>query len=724
MNRQDQAVADRMLALETEIEALVLASVTTWLTKVRGDVLPSLTAAAEEPAEEQGGVPPDVAALIVAGAVLWEAEVDGVFLPAFAGLLADIGRTELQTGSTRVEVDQFGAGETGSDQIGEWITQHTASVRDRLLGAPGAAVRAVQAAVDTAAPNVPAQRAAARHELTDPRSRTWRSFAARVARTEAAAGFNGIRNAAASVRDRARAAFDRLRNRSRTAAEEPRKVLAKRWVTQHDSRVRHSHEEADGQLVELGASFDVGGMALRFPGDPLGPPDETYGCRCFIVLDEVAQDQAAQVASAIPVGGTGMKTFRANIIPLGVFGRSQGWMLGSTVELVDTVLPQAFKWQKTADPGHEGAYTVAAIENLIIEDGWLVGLGTWLDTPEAAEAAAEVAAGVTRPSVELVGRTEVMTNAAGQPIPMETAEALSMDGEKIGFRIDVAEIVAATLVSVPEFRDASVTFTDAEPDHAAPELALVAAATVVEDTYDEAMFAKPDLGEPVPIHLTSDGRVQGYLATWDTEHIGHKDRPRPYHTHSGYAEFHQSSVLLASGDRLRVGRLTVGGGHAQAGAGMRAAVEHYDNVGTCWAFVRAYEDEIGIVVSGVLNAAADETMVRQALGTPHSGHWERVGGHPELIAACAVNTPGFPIRCRDRDGDLALVASFAPRWSNNTIDTRVLDDVAARAVRAFAEEQAANVRAAAARQMIGARRKQVLADVIRRNHAAREKVGA
>ena len=596
MNREDQAVADRMLVLETEIEALMLASITNWLTKVRADVLPSLTAAAEEPSEEQG-VPPDVAALIVAGAVLWEAEVDGVFLPAFAGLLADIGRTELSTGSGRIEVDQFGAGETESDQIGDWVTQHTASVRDRLLGAPGAAVRAVQAAVDTAAPNVPAQRAAARHELTDPQSRTWRSFAARVARTEAAAGFNGIRVAAASIRDRARAAFDRLRGRSgtRNGAEEAPKRLVKRWITQHDSRVRSTHEDADGQQVELGGAFQVGGYSLRVPGDPLGPPDETYGCRCFVVVDEVAANQAAQVASAIPVGGTGMKTFRAQIIPLGVFGRSQGWMLGGTVELVDTVLPQAMKWQKTADPAHTGAYTIAAIETIAVEDGWLVGYGTWLDTPEAAEAAAEVIAGVTRPSVELVGRTEVMTDAAGNPIPMETAEALSMNGEKIGFRIDVAEVVATTLVSVPEFRDASITFTDAEEGHTAPELALVAGLTIVEDTYDEAMFAKPDLGEPVPIHLTADGRVQGYLATWDCQHLS--ANVRPYRTHSGYAEFHQSHVKLASGDRLRVGRLTVGGGHAQAGVGMRAATEHYDNIGTCWALVRAYEDEIGIVVS-------------------------------------------------------------------------------------------------------------------------------
>lgn len=695
MNADEQAILDQLIGLEERIDQLMLASITAWLDRVRRDVLPSLTAATE-PEPENSAIPPDVAALVVAGAVLWESEIDGVFLPTFAGMLADLAGAE-------------------ADALTGWIGQHTAAVRDRVLGAPGAAVRAVQAAVDTAGPDVPAQRAAARNELTNPRSRTWRSFAARVARTEAAAGFNGVRVAAARVRDRVRAAADRVRGRAASGDEPGR--LVKRWVTQHDSRVRHSHDDADGQRVELGEDFTVGGVPLRFPGDPLGPPSEVFNCRCFVVLDEVAAN-AALAASANSVGGTPvMKTFRANIIPLGVFGRTQGWMLGSTVELVDTVLPMPLRWQKTAEERHNGAYTVGALEALTVEDGWLVGTGTMLDSPEAAEAIQQLEAGVTRPSVDLVGRTEVMTDAAGNPIPMETAEALSIDGERVGFRIDVAEIVAATLVSVPEFRDASVTFADAAADHAAP--ALVAAATVVEDRYDPAMFQDPELGEPVPIHLTVDGRVVGYLATWDAQYRGRDIHP--YRSASGYAEFHQSSVLLESGERLRVGRLTVGGGHARAGCGVRAATEHYDNVGTAWAFVRAGEDAIGIWVSGVVNAAADEAMVKQALGTPHSGHWEPVGGHPELIAACAVNVPGFAVmsRARDRDGGLAMVASFAPRWSRAHVDTNILDEVADRAVRRFAEEQDRTARAAAAVREIGAHRSRLMADLIRQNHAAR-----
>lgn len=696
MNADEQAILDQLIGLEDRIEQLMLASIASWLDRVRRDVLPSLTAATEP--EDDAAIPPDVAALVVAGAVLWESEIDGVFLPTFAGMLADLAGAE-------------------ADALTDWIGQHTAAVRDRVLGAPAAAVRAVQAAVDTAGPDVPAQRAAARNELTNPGSRTWRSFAARVARTEAAAGFNGIRVAAARVRDRVRAAADRLRGRAASGDEPGR--LVKRWVTQHDSRVRHSHDDADGQRVELGEDFTVGGVPLRFPGDPLGPSSEVINCRCFVVLDEISAN-AALAASATSPGGTPvMKTFRANIIPLGVFGRSQGWMLGATVELVDTVLPMAMKWQETADPGHDGAYTVGAIEQLVVEDGWVVGLGTWLDTPEAAKAYAEATAQVTRPSVELVGRTEVMTDADGNPIPMETAEALAMDGQRIGYRIDVAEIVATTLVSVPEFRDASITFADAAPDHAAP--ALVAAPRIVEQhRYDPALFENPRLDDEVPIHLTADGHVRGYLASWRSLHRG--AGINPYRSASGYYEFHQSHVLLESGERLAVGRLTIGGGHARAGCGIRAAREHYEDIGTAWAFVRAGEDDTGIWVAGVLNPDADEHMIRQALGTPHSGHWEPdPTGHPELIAACGVNVPGFPLmqRHRDRDGGLAMVASAAPRWSRAHVDTGVLDEVADRAIRRFNEEQEATARAAAAATMIGAHRTRLMADLIRANHAAR-----
>ena len=54
----------------------------------------------------------------------------------------------------------------------------------------------------------------------------------------------------------------------------------KRWISQRDSNVRESHEEADGQEVALEMPFTVGGASLMHPADPSGPADEVARCRC------------------------------------------------------------------------------------------------------------------------------------------------------------------------------------------------------------------------------------------------------------------------------------------------------------------------------------------------------------------------------------------------------------------------------------------------------------
>ena len=62
------------------------------------------------------------------------------------------------------------------------------------------------------------------------------------------------------------------------------RLLQKRWDTEHDTRVRVSHRDVDGQVRDLGMPFYVDGVPLMFPGDPVGPPESVINCRCDLVI--------------------------------------------------------------------------------------------------------------------------------------------------------------------------------------------------------------------------------------------------------------------------------------------------------------------------------------------------------------------------------------------------------------------------------------------------------
>lgn len=58
----------------------------------------------------------------------------------------------------------------------------------------------------------------------------------------------------------------------------------KRWDSQRDERVRETHQHAHGQIRSLRSSFRVGAALMPYPGWPFGPPEEVFGCRCFVTL--------------------------------------------------------------------------------------------------------------------------------------------------------------------------------------------------------------------------------------------------------------------------------------------------------------------------------------------------------------------------------------------------------------------------------------------------------
>jgi HK97 family phage portal protein len=63
-----------------------------------------------------------------------------------------------------------------------------------------------------------------------------------------------------------------------------RRDLLKTWRHKRplDDKVRPSHRKADGQQRRAGQPFDIGGASVRFPGDPLAPPEASINCRCHV----------------------------------------------------------------------------------------------------------------------------------------------------------------------------------------------------------------------------------------------------------------------------------------------------------------------------------------------------------------------------------------------------------------------------------------------------------
>lgn len=160
----------------------------------------------------------------------------------------------------------------------------------------------------------------------------------------------------------------------------------------------------------------------------------------------------------------------------------------------------------------------------------------------------------------------------------------------------------------------------------------------------------------------TNGRVSGYLAAWGSCHVGYKNRcVPPPHSTTDYAYFNIRPVHTSDGT-VYCGLLTMGTGHASLSASANAALAHYDNTGTQAAVVRVGEDNHGIwAVGAALPFLSADDLLRLSLAS-FSGDWREVRGGAELIAALAVNSPGFPLAAKKTGADnrpYALVAAGA-----------------------------------------------------------------
>lgn len=172
-------------------------------------------------------------------------------------------------------------------------------------------------------------------------------------------------------------------------------------------------------------------------------------------------------------------------------------------------------------------------------------------------------------------------------------------------------------------------------------LSIVAAAPVAPPA---EWFRDPGFAGPTKVRVEGD-RIFGHLATWGTCHIGFGEGRcvQPPVSHANYAYFATGTILADDGTEFAVGTITMDGPHADKRLSGRAAAAHYDV--TCFgvADVAVGEDEFGIWISGAMRPNVSDEAKRVLRASSLSGDWRKLGGELELVAALAVNVPGFPI---------------------------------------------------------------------------------
>lgn len=496
--------------------------------------------------------------------------------------------------------------------------------------------------------------------------------------------------------------------------------LEKTWIATIDGKTRPTHFAADGQRTPLAGTFTIGGELLAYPADPAGSAAETANCRCRVGIlakdeklpgevdrhterlngrdsvqvnrqgsqrDEInrraekgnvrardtndglgrtaaggwsAPSETEYTMPPIVIGQT-YRTFTNAVLAVIGEPTSDGRILVDGIDLSVRELPLPLQWCEQVEGGHLSSYTVGVIESASMQGGRVTGSGYILNTDEADQAAELIQHKVSGPSVDLAGAEWKYVDAQGNEIT-DLYDAMESDTE-IFMAITKAELIGTTLVAMPAFGTTSITL-NADREERDVGLVASAAAEFRPREYDPRLFADPQLSGPTLPTMGEDGRIYGHLAVWNQCHRSiQSECVLVPHSPSEYSHFHTSPALrMTDGSKLPVGRLTVGTGHADPRMGARPAAAHYDNTGSCFALVRVGEDSHGVWFSGVAHPLASAEQIEAGITAPLSGDWRNMGSGLDLIAALAVNTPGFAARGRDDDqgAPAALVASVGP----------------------------------------------------------------
>lgn len=622
----------------------------------------------------------------------------------------------------------------------EWMETYLSAVENRMVETPDAVFRKVASALDegaTAGDGVDVLRGRVQEVLDYTGNPDWRGRAELVARTETTGAYNGSGLEAARLESTVTgvemqkvwvSSIDGRTRKTHFAADGQRVALDQPFeIGKADLRFPGDprgriEETANCRCTMVMVEPDEGLPSEDDRHTERGETNATVRNRSGSQRDEINRRAADGVTRArddddgrgsvraSAMGDTMTRTWTGRLAPIGEpSGDGRIFKPGGTFGFRTFPLPLMF--QRETSEGHDASVIIGAIRSGEIRDDGIYGVGVLFTSPEAAQAVELLEEGVIRPSIDWCDQEWELADKDGNPVDPET-----LDPEMIGevmFQITAGNLMGATLVSKPAFDGTDVTLdaegavevaapeasgrdvedAAAEPDRATiseddVREALVASGGGLAPVFDRSMFENPNLAKPTGIHVTPEGRVIGHVATWNECHVGVGNAcvmaPR---SKTNYALFHVSEVDTSDGP-LAVGRLTVGGGHAHPKAGVVPAREHYDNAGACWAIGRVYEDEVGIVFSGVVHPHATPRQIMDGTSAPLSGDWRRHGGNLEMVAALTVNTPGFPVvrgAADERGRDVSLVAAGMLQPEERGKE-RPLTEIVAEAARAAVEE--------------------------------------
>lgn len=174
------------------------------------------------------------------------------------------------------------------------------------------------------------------------------------------------------------------------------------------------------------------------------------------------------------------------------------------------------------------------------------------------------------------------------------------------------------------------------------------------------------------ITITADGRVYGYVALWNSCHVGMPGcQAPPKGSPTNYELAHQGQTELADGTLLATANVGGGSGHASPDPNMspESVAKFYENTSTQLMRVRYGEDDKGLWFAGALWPDINDMDRARILASSVSGDWRWLAGWRntasgyDFSGACFVNVPGYPMQAAgditSRPGKMLNIAASA-----------------------------------------------------------------